>query len=562
MKGNSERDSDHKNEEKADSGHQGSEKVQTPQYDVPVDRGWAWVVLLSTFTIAIFVIGGIKSFGVLLVEFSRVYKSPQSQLTTIQSITGFFFLSLSPFSNWLCERFTHQKVIFIGGLLTSSGLILSFLAPSIEVMYFTYGVLTGFGFGLSFPPSVVIATRHFNKRRGLANGINMAGAAVGGICMPILMQMLIDNFGLKGCMLILGGTMANICPCALLLRPTHRYPRLVQEKVEEMEKLDSDGGTKKDWMNLVTRKNVIEITIADGNDESSEQKPHIENGGGKVDHDATTCLLDKPESKTQSQFVSRRQHKTSESNSIAASLTALSTISLSHQNIPQEISIAEDTSTANSTDLMCCEFFRNLNFSLFKNVSFSLLLISFFFTAYSYHSIFIILPSYGIEQGLTRHQSMSFIPAFGIVDVIGRLIAGIINDKCIIWRKYIFIFYILLHGLGYILVPLFHSFWDIMMWCTAFGIFTGGFNGTFVIMIVDCVGIDLLSSGWGFTCLIVSIAMLINPVLSGGLKDISGTWSTSIFVSASFALFSFALLITEAIFARVQKKRRNKEESF
>ncbi|XP_062603642.1 monocarboxylate transporter 12-like [Saccostrea cucullata] len=546
------RDSDHRNEEE-DSGHQAAGELQTPQYDVPVDKGWAWVVLFGTFTIAVFVIGGIKSFGVLLVEFSKVYKSPQSQLTTIQSITGFFFLSLSPFSNWLCERFTHQKVIFFGGLLTSSGLILSFLAPSIEVMYFTYGVLTGFGFGLSFPPSVVIATRHFNKRRGVANGINMAGAAVGGICMPILMQMLIDNFGLKGCMLILGGTMANICPCALLLRPTHQYPRLKKE--EEMEKVDPDGGAKEDWMNVVTRKNFIEITVSESNEKFNEQKDHIGNGMGKMDLDATTCLIDKSESKTQSPYVNRRQHKTSESNSISASLTALSTISLSHQNIPREISIAEDT------DKKCCEFFRNLNFSLFKNFSFTLLMISFFFTAYSYHSIFLILPSYGIEQGLTQHQSMSFIPAFGIVDVIGRLIAGIINDKCILWRKYIFIFYILLHGIGYILVPLFHSFWDIMIWCTAFGIFTGGFNGTFVLMIVDCVGIDLLSSGWGFACLIVSISMLINPVLSGGMKDVSGTWSTSIFVSASFALFSVTLLITEAVFARVQKKRRNKEES-
>ena len=51
----------------------------------------------GTATISLFVIGGIKSFGVLLLEFGKVYQIPQSQLTVIQSITGFFFLSLSKF---------------------------------------------------------------------------------------------------------------------------------------------------------------------------------------------------------------------------------------------------------------------------------------------------------------------------------------------------------------------------------------------------------------------------------------------------------------------------------
>lgn len=48
-----------------------------------------------------------------------------------------------PFSIWLCDRYTHQKVIFVGGLFASTGLILSSFAPSIEVMYITYGILTG-----------------------------------------------------------------------------------------------------------------------------------------------------------------------------------------------------------------------------------------------------------------------------------------------------------------------------------------------------------------------------------------------------------------------------------
>ncbi|XP_048744564.2 monocarboxylate transporter 12-like isoform X2 [Ostrea edulis] len=535
-----------------DSGHQRDDQNETPKYDVPIDKGWAWVVLFSTFTMGLFVIGGVKSFGVLLVEFARVYNIPQSQITTIQSITSFFFLSLSTFSNWLCERFTYQKVIFVGGLFTSSGLILSFMAPSIEVMYITYGVLTGFGFGLTFPPSVVVNTRHFNKRRGLANGINMAGAALGGICMPILMQMLIDNYGLKGCMLILGGIMANICPCALLLRPVHKYPKLAPEEVE-LKKLDPNGCREKDLNEVHFLNDVIEITVPEDSSNMKVTSEHQSVKSGEV----RMKLLDETESQNQSPFLSRRQTKTLENNSIKAGIAGLSTISLSCQSIPVALSTVEEHSLGTSHEKQataCSKFCGNLNLNLFKNFHFTMFVFSFFFLAYAYHSIFLILPSYGIEQGFTRHQSMSLIPAFGVADVVGRLIAGVINDKCVRWRKEIFIIYAVLYSLGYILTPLFYDYWYILFWCVSFGIFTGGYNGSFVIMIVDRVGMDLLPSAWGFLCVIVSIALLINPVLSGGLKDISGTWSTSILVAASFSLIACALLILEVIITRIQKR--------
>lgn len=139
----------------------------------------------------------------------------------------------------------------------------------------------------------------------------------------------------------------------------------------------------------------------------------------------------------------------------------------------------------------------------------------FFLIAYSYHSIFTILPSYGREKSLTTHQSMFLIPVFGGVDVLGRSIAGFINDKCVLRRKKIFTLYILCHGVGYLLIPLFRDFISILSLCMTFGIFTGGFNGTFVTILVDCVGIEQLSSGRGFTCLVISISLLIYPVLSG-----------------------------------------------
>ncbi|XP_034328621.2 monocarboxylate transporter 12-like isoform X1 [Magallana gigas] len=529
-------------------------KDSPPVYDVPVDRDWAWVILFSTTTIGIFVIGGIKSFGILLMEFGQVYQISKSQLTLVQSITGFSFYLLSPFSIWLCDRYTHQKVIFVGGLFASTGLILSSFAPSIEVMYITYGILTGFGFGLSYPPSVVISTRHFNKRRGMANGINMAGSAMGSICVPILMQILIDSYGLKGCMLILGSIMGHICPCALLLRPAHKYP-LVQK---ETEQLLSDENFEKNLDNHHGSHEMTEQGLPEDKDSNTKDAQ-------RGDHEVKLQLLRDSEYNSQSSLTTTRHHKSSESGSWGTSITTTAHISLSSQNIPNEILLVDDISHHNfkkgkNEIVTCCEFLQYLNFSLFKSVSFSLIMLSIFFLMYSYHSIFIILPSYGREQGLMIHQSMFLIPAFGGVDVVGRLIAGFINDKCVLRRREIFILYILIHGVGYLLVPIFQDFISILSWCMTFGIFTGGFNGTFVIILVDCVGIEQLSSAWSFTCLVVSISMLINPVLSGGLKDITGSWSASMRVAGSFAIIAVCLLVIENVISKDQRRKGNIEK--
>lgn len=85
---------------------------------------------------------------------------------------------------------------------------------------------------------------------------------------------------------------------------------------------------------------------------------------------------------------------------------------------------------------------------------------------------------------------MFLIFVFGGVDVVGCLIVGFINDKCVIWRKEIFILYILIYGVGYFFILMFKDFISILFWCMVFGIFIGGFNGIFVIIFVDCVGIE------------------------------------------------------------------------
>ncbi|KAH6934334.1 hypothetical protein HPB50_023025 [Hyalomma asiaticum] len=65
---------------------------------------------------------------------------------------------------------------------------------------------------------IVAVTRYFDKRRGIALGLNLAGPPMASLLLPKLLEWLLGEFGLRGTFLILGGCMANVPVLGILLR--------------------------------------------------------------------------------------------------------------------------------------------------------------------------------------------------------------------------------------------------------------------------------------------------------------------------------------------------------
>ena len=62
---------------------------------------------------------------------------------------------------------------------------------------------------------------YFERRRALANGIVVSAAGVSSIIYPYLYRVLIENYGLTGALLIIGGILLNTCVAGMLCR----YPQ-------------------------------------------------------------------------------------------------------------------------------------------------------------------------------------------------------------------------------------------------------------------------------------------------------------------------------------------------
>ncbi|KAH9512405.1 hypothetical protein Btru_039435, partial [Bulinus truncatus] len=117
-------------------------KSETNPHGIPIDRGWAWVVVAACFGMHVLVVGGIKSFGVLFVELQDKYHVQAQELGIIQGMAFTLMMALGLPANMLAQRFNSRKVVFMGGILTALGFILTAYMPQFFLLYITYGLIT------------------------------------------------------------------------------------------------------------------------------------------------------------------------------------------------------------------------------------------------------------------------------------------------------------------------------------------------------------------------------------------------------------------------------------
>src|ERR1700722_8888039 len=101
----------------------------------------------------------------------------------------------SPFQAYLVDRFGPRMLIAIGALLSGGSWVLSAYVDNIWALYFTYGVLGGFGTGIIYVGIVGLMVRWFPDRRGLATGLAAAGYGFGAFFTSFPIDSMIKSSG-------------------------------------------------------------------------------------------------------------------------------------------------------------------------------------------------------------------------------------------------------------------------------------------------------------------------------------------------------------------------------
>ncbi len=161
----------------------------------------------------------------------------------------FFYAFLMPIAGFLIPLIGPRWMTTIGGIIVGLGYILSSFVHKIELLVLTYGVIAGTGVGVTYGVPMVVVSRWFPDRKGLAVGLTIVGFGLSPVITAPLASWLITTYSVRSALLLLGiAFMVVILVLAqgMKLPPQDWYPG--QKQGGEPERLPVANG-KSLWRN-------------------------------------------------------------------------------------------------------------------------------------------------------------------------------------------------------------------------------------------------------------------------------------------------------------------------
>ncbi|XP_034190416.2 monocarboxylate transporter 12 isoform X1 [Osmia lignaria lignaria] len=551
---------------------------------VPPDGGWGWVVLSSALVVNFLIPGTVKSFGVLFVEFLHVFKASSTAASWMPALCYFLYNSLGPLSSILSTRYSYKVVTIIGGAFAACGMMSSYFANSVSYLYVSYGLMVGIGAGLTFPPTVYIVTSYFERLRGFANGLCISGSAIGTIVLPPFLQYLLDCFGYRGAVLIMGALTLNTLVCGLLYHPVEEHMISVPiEKGIDNEALTIDES-------IVDKKKQTETQISyddAGSEKEKQCKDETIIDDSKVDHCSkdskedtsenekdTSSIKDKDSNIKEGdalndQVVSQRESSASEIDPTCDKLKSeKSDLNNQLKDTKKDEKICESSKkdfgelsekSTSKTSLSKveekksrCHFF---DLSVLRDPIYLVILISNSTSAISNTNFMILLPSYAISQGFDKNSSALLLSVVSALDLVGRISGASLSDIDFVPKYYYFVGGLGTSGIALALLPMATSYAMLSFFCALFGLSSGMYIGITTVILADMLGTEKLSSSYGISLFVNGVLQLVGPPICGVVFEAVGSYKP-IFLS-----FGIILILGTALWAVVPLINRNNKKN-
>ncbi|XP_046742111.1 monocarboxylate transporter 12 [Diprion similis] len=510
-------------------------KVSPPKNPnlIPLDGGYGWVIVFGAFFVQFWVAGLVKSYGVLYVEVMETFRDSSASVASwIPAILSCLCLALAPVTSMLCQKYSCRSVVFVGGLFCALGLTISYFATSLVHLFFTFGVLTGIGGGLSTTPGIVIVSQYFDKHRALANGICVSGTAAGSFVFPLLIERLIDGFGFHGTILLLGGCMLHVCVSATLYRPLE--DNCVEDRTEKGDEDDEKSEVVKEP--LPSKQQKLDLLFANDPTTRNNLLNELFHQNGVV----AVELTDSDEEKDiMGEALRMKPISKIRSSSILHSVEDLSTDSTcvykarsSLRSLRSSVPVITQIPVTNNQPLpdepaktFAQKITRYIDLSLLKDPQFIMMCLSVSLMSTGSPYMLYYLPAYVHAAGYTKTEAGYLVAISAVLDLCGRLGLGWLSDLQLFDRRKGYIGSIVGAGVAVLAIPMAHSFYVLACSVGMYGLCLGCWFLLVPVLLADQYGTDKISSSYGLVRMFQSVGGISIPPLAGYLRDVTGSYA-------------------------------------
>lgn len=157
--------------------------------------GW-WITIAASVGLSTspgqFAFGAL---GLFMIPLTIEFDAPRAEVALASTFFTVALAITSPFIGKIADRYGSKEILIpsllIFGLLLA---LIAFIVTSLWQLYIIFALIGVFAAGANGLPYMRIIGEWFNKRRGLALGIAMAGGGAGYMYVPPMLQYIIDNY--------------------------------------------------------------------------------------------------------------------------------------------------------------------------------------------------------------------------------------------------------------------------------------------------------------------------------------------------------------------------------
>lgn len=576
---------------------------QSPTYIQSPDGGWGWVVCLGSFGVNFILDGTMFCFGILFLDLLDFFHATPANTAWVGSTLVGMHMMIGPLVSLLLACFSHRAVTICGGLIASLAFIFSMMVERIELLIFTYGILGGIGFGMTYITSHICLSLYFEKKRAIATGLATSGAGMGTFVYSYMSEYLLYTYDWRGTVFILGGCLLNCVVCGAVFRPLSWSSRSDLSSVRtdctnEYDEGDDDekscidegkNSNKRPSLDIQIKYLDFPINTSKGFTTRSCQQLNnfvhagggVGGGGGgvgggvggvgggenwtpqnlsvldirhyKISSLREVNLMPDSENYAQSKHCRNRRSSTHFNPLIKKDIYfsgSLSTIRRDsvdrHQSVSERIGKRElrfDDTIQSNSKMNCCEYsmLRHVfNFALLKDPVFVMLLMT--FTLWTVQSIALtFLPGFAISRGLSRTNAAMMLSIIGITNTIGRILVGLITDYLQVPSVYSYTTSLFISSIVMFATLWCDSFVLFAVCCAIFGFCMAAVVSLRTIVIADLLGIENLTHAFGVVALFQGTGFTVCPPIAGLLFEMTDNYVLP------FSLVSVCYLIAACI---------------
>ncbi|KAK8753970.1 hypothetical protein OTU49_005155 [Cherax quadricarinatus] len=192
----------------------------------PPNGGWGWMVAFGSFLMLALLPMVSLSFSIVFSRFLTERGASSTVVAWIFNMHIFTWNLVGPLTGPLTSEFGFRKVSLLGTAVSSLSFLLIAAVDSIGGLMVLFTLSGMFG-GVGCKPCYVLIPQYFDRKRGQAVAILMAGISLGQIAGPPFVRFLLEQYALKGACLIVGAIVFNSCVGAAVFQPVewHLKPR-------------------------------------------------------------------------------------------------------------------------------------------------------------------------------------------------------------------------------------------------------------------------------------------------------------------------------------------------